>query len=283
MSESIKVAGIVLYNPDYDVLNKSISIIASQVDMVFLYCNSYIDANRLINQDFVLINDSESTNDGIAHALNVIMERALDIGASWCLFLDQDSIPPNDIISQYERYTSLPNAGILTSQVIDRRSQENEERGVVGDSIWEQVSLCITSGSYNNVFVWKQSGGFDENLFIDYVDWEYCARIRKRGYEIYKINSVVLDHELGRLEYYELFHHKIPSYNHNAFRKYFITRNSFIIHRAYPEVSEFKHPMLRTLKRLLIVVAFESDKKNKVKAVIRGIKDYKQIRGSVRG
>lgn len=42
-----------------------------------------------------------------------------------------------------------------------------------------EVKLAITSGSILNVTIAKQLGSFDENLFIDEVDSEFCYRAQK--------------------------------------------------------------------------------------------------------
>ena len=34
-------------------------------------------------------------------------------------------------------------------------------------------------------------GGFDETMFIDFVDFDFCYRLKKEGYEILQTPSVI--------------------------------------------------------------------------------------------
>jgi GT2 family glycosyltransferase len=63
----------------------------------------------------------------------------------------------------------------------------------------EYVDFCITSASCTNLNAWKNVGGFDEWLFIDLVDNDFCKRIIVSGYKILRINSLVLDQEFGKI------------------------------------------------------------------------------------
>ena len=53
----------------------------------------------------------------------------------------------------------------------------------------------IQSGAMHRLDILKQIGGYNEDLFIDFVDFEYCFRVRKAGYSIVYLNRVYLDHQ----------------------------------------------------------------------------------------
>ncbi len=273
----MKISGIVVYNPDYDRLIKNIDAIESQVDCLILYLNSDIDKDKLLKYKKIIYL-SEENNVGIARALNKIMEYAYSIGADWCLLLDQDTIVEENCIYKYERYINLYNACVLSPVVCD---DNDLERKLISSDEYVSIDMCITSGSYNNVKVWKSLGGVREEYFIDYVDWEYCARVRNNGYNVYLINDVSINHQLGKKEYHSLLWNKIFTYNHNAFRKYYITRNTIVSYRLFPLEPKFAHPYLRTIKRLMLTILFEDDKINKVKSILLGVinsrKMYKKI------
>ena len=40
-------------------------------------------------------------------------------------------------------------------------------------------------------------GGFDERLFVDWVDYEHCANVITHGYRILRVNRCVVDHWMG--------------------------------------------------------------------------------------
>lgn len=265
----MRVAGIVIYNPDIKRLLENINHILPQVDILFLIFNSNIDIN--LDYDLtskVKIVDNKS-NKGIAFALNQIINLADEVKAEWCLLLDQDSIVPDNIINAFENYTNKKNIGIICPKIIDFRTNvlQNTKKGI------RTIKLCITSGSYINIEICKKINGFRNDFFIDYVDWEYCARLNESGYSCLEVSNIILNHELGNVSYHNFLFGKIQTYNHNAFRKYYITKNSIIIHRLYPNYDEFKYPLLRTIKRMLIVIFYEKDKLNKITAMVKGIHD----------
>lgn len=266
------VVGIVIYNPEYDLLKKSITALFDQVDRIVLYLNSSFDKEIISGMDKVeTINDG--TNNGIATALNAIMEYAENLGCDWCLLMDQDSVVCSDFLRCYEKYISLKDAAIITPII----SEDNNAKSNAPMDGVDLIDMCITSGSYNNIDVWKKVGGFREEFFIDYVDWEYAARVRNAGYRIYRINEVSINHKLGNKEYHSLLGHRFFTYNHNAFRKYYITRNTIVSFKLFPNEDAFSHPYLRTIKRLLITVLYEDEKKEKIKSIIKGVRDSRTL------
>ena len=46
--------------------------------------------------------------------------------------------------------------------------------------------------------IFDKIGGFDEKLFIDGVDFDFCIRMRKAGYGILRSNNVYLLQEVGK-------------------------------------------------------------------------------------
>ena len=265
----MKVAGIVVYNPNYNRLIKNVNAIYQQVDIVIIFLNSDIEKNKLIEFTKIhYLNNGE--NVGVAKALNEIMGYADSIGAEWCLLLDQDTVVEEDCIEKYNKYLNLESAGLLAPIVHDDKDLENISGSVYS---FQEVGMCITSGSYNNVKIWKALGGFLEELFIDYVDCEYCTRLRNNGYKVYQINSVSINHQLGMKTYHFILWKRVFTYNHSAIRKYYITRNNIALHRLYPNESMFSYPYMRLCKRILYVIFFEINKLDKAKLMLKGVID----------
>lgn len=269
----MKIAGIVVYNPDYVRLHMNLEGILSQVDKIVIYRNSVIDTAKLVKNDKIIyLNDGN--NNGIGMALNAIMEYAYLSGAEWCLLLDQDSVVDRNLIANFEQFTGLYNAAVLSPVIHDDKDQEENSKDF---SDYSTIDMCITSGTYNNVRIWKEMDGFKEEFFIDYIDWEYCARTRSQGYKIYRINGVTLNHQLGEKTYHSFFGKRIFTYNHSAFRKYYITRNTIVSYKLFPLEAKFKNPYLRTVKRLILTILFEEDKWNKIRSIFRGVRDAQKL------
>ena len=187
-------AGVVLFNPDErteDCLNG----LLCQVKKVYVFDNSTKPSGIALPSEAVYLTEGE--NKGIAYALNRIMERAKADGYEWVLTMDQDSILPSGMVEDFEKHLDNPEIGIICPQVVDRRRAYMEVQQ--GDSA-EYINMCITSASCTSITAWERVGRFDEWLFIDLVDNEFCKRFVESGYKILQLKKWALDQEFGKIE-----------------------------------------------------------------------------------
>lgn len=170
--QEIKVlAGIVLYNPDSERLRENITAVHPQVDCVLLIDNgsdnkSYTEITKNHN-DLVIIQNKK--NQGIAYALNQICGYAYTHGYNWVLTLDQDSVATPGMVDTYKSIVD-DTIGILGCWIHDRGYQIDESWGIEHGTF--ETDWVITSAAFTNVKAWKDCGGFDNGMFIDYVDWD---------------------------------------------------------------------------------------------------------------
>lgn len=189
-------AGIVLFNSDDSIrLLACINSVLSQVEKVYIFDNSTINTDVGLSDNIVYV--TEHDNKGIAYALNHIMQMAKDDGYEWVITMDQDSILPEGMLIDFEkRIVDNEDIAIICPQVIDKRRvymQINEE------NTEEFIDMCITSASCTSISAWEKIGKFDEWLFIDLVDNEFCKRLIVSGYKILQLNKWVLDQEFGKI------------------------------------------------------------------------------------
>lgn len=273
-------AGIVLFNPDIKRLKENIDAVIVQCVHVYLVDNGSGNIDEVLellkeykkSKISVICN---AKNHGIAKALNQLASAAQKDGYEWLLTLDQDSVSPCNIIEEFEKYITYQDIGILCPVIYDRN--KGEEIKAKEGSI--EIDECITSGSLLNIKAWNKIGGFDENLFIDGVDFDICYRLKKNGYKILCIQSVVLLHELGHIEYHRFLFWRVLVKNHSAFRKYYIARNIIYIAKKRKSVLLVVKGLLQEIKMLGIVILYEEDKLNKSRCICRGI--YDGFRGKV--
>lgn len=267
-------AGIVSYNPDIKRLKENIEAIYRQVSKVLVFdngSNNIIDLKKLVstfNNVYLLRSDR---NIGIAAALNRLMQWGLDHEYTWMLSLDQDSVCKEDYVKRMLPYLSVEkNLGIVAPVIVDRNV------GIVGhnpNSNYSHVNTCITSGAFSKIDAWKIIGEYDESMFIDSVDFEFCYRMRKEGYEVIQVKNVHLLHEIGNCEKRRFLFWKIRVTGHSAFRKYYMARNNVY----YP----FKHHLwlrfirgnIRNVEMIGIVILYENNKKKKISSICKGWKD----------
>ena len=100
---------------------------------------------------------------------------------------------------------------------------------------FESVDRCIQSGALVSVAAWKYVNGFDEWMFIDFVDFDFCTRLKINNYNIYRCNNVTIDHQLGNREETRLAPLFRRLYKLTGIRalKYFTYRNVFSKNRVF--------------------------------------------------
>lgn len=210
-------AGIVLYNPsDLERFKIAFLSVVHQFERIYIFDNSTIRVKVPVLSSKVIYLTNHK-NMGISYALNKIMESADKDGYNWVVTMDQDTIVPPKMLSEYKKNISSDDIGILCPQVVDRRRIYMKPKTFPEV---EYVDFCITSGSCTSVNVWRKIGKFDENLFIDLVDNDFCKRVILSKYKILRLNNIILDQEFGDISPRSLksqkFWLKISSILHNV-------------------------------------------------------------------
>lgn len=288
MSKS-SAAGIVLYNPVIDRLRLNIEAVSTQVETVYLFDNGSFNKTEIESlitpyPNVTLI--SSNKNLGIATALNRILLEAESFGHQWLLTLDQDSVIAENTIPEFQKYITEDNTAIICPKVVDIR-RKNEKPPVTTDNT-TQVQFCITSGSYVNIAICRKIGGFDDWLFIGLVDNDFCKRVVLSGYRIVRVNSVVMDHELGNLKpsRFEKSYLRIGRFLHSELiqklsyqrevspmRLYYTARNLIYMSKKY---SLYKKQSNEAIKIFLILLSNLLRGRRKAllfKAIIKGVKE----------
>lgn len=264
-------AGIVLFNPDTERLKENISAIAPQVRDVILVDNgseNLTEITALTAEYSNITYVRNDKNEGIARALNQIVDKAEELGVSWVLTLDQDTVCQPDIIERYDAMVrrAKDNVAIITSKYRDRSVEV--DFGISGE--YEKVRFCITSGALNNIRCIKAVGGFDEKLFIDMVDYDICYALTGSGYKIVRMNYTGFLHEVGRSVTKKFFGKEIIIFNHSPLRKYYWVRNSIYLKRKYHlGLSADK----RIVNRFVQTLLYEDNKAAKLKSMLKGAVD----------
>ncbi len=273
-------AGIVLYNPDEQRLIQNITAILPQVSELYLIDNasassSWSQCLAEIAQDAKVITLRNETNKGIAVALNQMMRLGQARGMDWVLTLDQDSVCPPALISQMLPYAaSMTKAGIICPVIADRSF--GIERLPSPSEPVTLLKECITSASLTRVKAWEETGGFDDQLFIDAVDTDFCLTLQAHGWQIIQVNSIQLTHEIGhQATLHVLFGRKYIAFNHAPFRYYYMARNLVYLSRKHPGyLQPAPYRCIPTLlARMLVILCWEREEKlAKCRQIIRGFR-----------
>lgn len=277
------VAGITLFNPNLEILEKNITAIINQVDGVVCVDNGSnnwkeIEDKVLVKFPKVSIVKNEK-NMGIATALNQMFEYAKTVNGDWVLTLDQDSICPNNIIEEFKKHLDVPQIGSICPVISDRNYESKEL--VKYDEETTYIERCITSASLTPVSVWENVGGFLDELFIDFVDHDFCAKLIENGYKILRVNKVILDHEMGEGKTVSFMGAKITVLNHSEFRKYHMARNWIYYMKAHKNVINCTEERVKFIFFFVKTLLYEEKKLAKLKVMIKGVKDSKDLCKSV--
>lgn len=273
-------AGIVLYQPNIARLRENLDAICGQVSRVYLVDNASDNLEQvqtLLAEYTNCILIKKESNTGIAAALNTLMEAAGSDGYLWTLTLDDDSVCDENLVSRLAMYTDREKTGIVCAEACDDKIGSPSGNLAAKGEVRE-VEHCITAGSLTNFSVWRQVGGFDEKMFIDFVDVEYCTRLKRAGFQILQANGVFVHQEYGSISgSFSIFGKKFYLYNYSPVRVYYSVRNQIYYmrkHRGYISLRRWQLFLLGYIGKRLF---FEQDRWESMKAVVRGVKDGKKM------
>lgn len=246
-------AGIVTFNPDFNRLQKCFDSVISQVAYVIIADNNSSNIAQIIekysNNPRVYI-IKNSTNAGIAKALNQIFERAKELNFNWVYTLDQDTVTLDGTLENLGALRVLSNVGIICPKVVFNgtnlvHSTKQE---------YDYIEACMTSGSLTSIKAWEDVKGFDEWMFIDLVDNDFCMRLALLEYKVIRTSKAVMNHELGSQSKVRMpFNKNVLIFNHSHFRNYYYVRNSVYFIRKY-------HKRINVPKKVSILIYWEFKK-----------------------
>lgn len=220
---------VIAYNPDDEQIErmKNLSAIAPYL---IVADNSEQPAEPIEKSDWIEM----VGNKGVGAALNACAQRALEMGYDWLLTLDQDTEIDKETLDTYiEAFRKFDDKDFtaVAAPLLDDRDGKQESEGSVRD-----LDLVMTSCNLLNLHIWKDIGGFTEELFIDEVDHEYCLNARWHGYRVVRLLDARIRHYPGHLMTLETRHGPTLVSWHPPKRLFYIARNYWYIKRKYGKV-----------------------------------------------
>ena len=265
----MKIDGVVvLYNPENETLE---NIEKYRPFLEHLYV---VDNSTNVNEELVKkLQEHKNVkyislggNKGIAKALKVGLEEAKVSGADVCLTMDQDSIFPSERFDEIKEYLEK---NINDYAIIGLNfNSDSQEKGIV------DVKTLLTSGNFINMNDYKKIKGFNEDLFIDCVDFELNEQFDKINRKIGYINEISLIHKMGNPLPRRFLGIKVTALNHPPVRYYYRYRNAYYL---YKQNKKFYRSLVKKqfFSIKLKVILYEPNKREKFKMMRRGIKDAK--------
>ncbi len=230
-------------------------------------------------------------NVGLAAAQNRGLEIARVAAVDWVLLLDDDSVPAPDMVDRLlDGWAGLDDrdrVGLLSPRLSDaegtlkpyllasRNGWDLRRGSMVPGAVVRDGVFAIASGSLIRREVLDVVGPMAGPFFIDYVDIEFCLRLRRAGFEIVGIGDAVLDHRLGEFHETEVLGRRVALNTHAAWRRRMIHRNRVRVWRRYlGDVPAWvAWDVVAALYDIWKAAAYETDKRAKLSAILGGLRD----------
>jgi rhamnosyltransferase len=275
-------AVVVTHNPTSD-FEQNVRALVPQIDELVVVDNQSSPAIRQFIGKVASAYDTKTIwgqqNLGIASALNAGIDLALASGeCRWILLLDQDShVPPDFVATMLDAYEACPFkdevALIGANYQLVLRTLQPPTAG--GKAPIKEVKTLMTSGTLAKRTVFSDCGKFDESFFMDYVDHEFCFRVRCHGLRIIQAQNAILQHRLGSPTSHRIFGRPFITANYSPIRRYHQARNRLIFYRRYfySDARWIVCDCFRWFREILKVVVVEPDRRNKLASIARGVRD----------
>lgn len=270
----------VLYQPDMEVV-ENIKSYANEIEKIFLYDNSENVKVEVVEKLLNLPNVeyvSRRENMGLPVVFNEAAEAARKQGFDWMITFDQDSMAEKGMVSAMREYADSA-ACRRDTAVIAPVVNEIDNRRETQDIYSTYCDKVIQSGAMHHLAIMEKVGGYDENMFIDEVDNEYCARCIVQGYKIIKLNNALLMHnqqdaavEKKFVEGTTVFINKF-----SPDRYYYRYRNALYCHDLYKETYPlYGLDCLNTIRKMKLQLEYDVDREDNRRAVEQAIDDYRK-------
>lgn len=243
-----KLMGVViLYHPDTNALMEHLHSYLSVVDHLVLLDNSESPSSELAE---ILSKDASNKiqyqyfgeNRGIAERLNQAIEIAQSKGYRYLLTMDQDTgFQPGQMIQYWQKVQENQ-----LDKVVQYGANCQPDFTPIS-SLPQQTNNLITSGTILDLSHIDQIGGFDQALFIDFVDTEFSFRVVEKGYRNLLFADIVLQHRIGYLKMGRSIKNLKSSARilHAPIRVYYILRNGLYL--------LFRSPFVKGENRKLLI------------------------------
>jgi rhamnosyltransferase len=275
LKENSVCAVVVTFYPGPD-LTTNLDLLSRQVDHIVVVDNgSRMETLSLfdfLKEQLGCTILRNGTNLGIAAALNRGCRFAAEHDFTWTITFDQDStVTENFSQALLTDAACVKNLGMISPRYVDRDSGRVIPLPKTSSG---KLITTLTSGSLFRTETYLNAGPFNESLFIDCVDIEYCLRLRSMKLSIIESEGAVLLHSLGKTTFHKILGKKLPTTNHSPSRRYYMTRNSLYVSFKYPgETSWIRHNRLSALTDVFKILFFEKQKLAKFRFMLKGIVD----------
>lgn len=263
---------IVAFNSDINRLKRLNSLLNDQGEIIIVDNSTVVDVQEEIRSLCIserIIYIPLNGNKGIAAAQNKGIDWARKRGFEDVLLMDDDSVPDSYLIFNLmnQRRTAIGQYCVISARPI---SDHGKDLGNVRANN-SQMTPCqemMSSGTLIPMEIINLVGPFNEDLFIDCVDFEWGWRALKKGVHIYISNKTFIQHKLGDGEFCFV---NVPV----PVRQYYQIRNSLkmIFTMGVPLNWRIKYFFILPAK-IIVSLLFMNERPKRFKYIFLGIRDF---------
>jgi rhamnosyltransferase len=151
-----------------------------------------------------LVQDGQ--NKGLGKALNQGITVAIEAGASLVALFDQDSSPSELLLRHMLRLHDLVAKDAIVPVCIGPQHLDDKHPALAGPQhgqaspggdMLQPVTCLATSGMLFRPGQLPSDGSFTEEFFLDFVDFDWCWRLRSQGWRFFRAIGATMPHRLG--------------------------------------------------------------------------------------
>lgn len=273
---------IVTYNPNWLAVNSLCDQLSASMVTTVVVDNSEVDVNGVTIPPVNCKLLSLRKNEGIATAQNKGIDYCIEQGADIIVFFDQDSVISDSFISKLIAPIITNNESIVAPTFIDAEkgffypivsiSRFGLRTKITPDkhSPAFYTNTAISSGTAVRTTVFSIVGKMQDDLFIDYVDTEWCLRCHYAGIKVLILPDNQMIHSIGDKSF-NILGFTVPV--HSAYRRYYRVRNSFELLRLkhIPILLGIREIIFSIIHQTLLVLTQQGKRKEYIKYGLIGV------------
>ncbi|MFT5211795.1 MAG: rhamnosyltransferase [Flavobacterium sp.] len=286
--KDISVTAImVTYTPDIEHLGRLIRMIKDTCnDIIVIDNGSPGEPLKQLDDLKNLVKINLQSNTGIGFAQNHAIKIAKQNVCTHIILFDQDSLPEEGMLEallQFEQklLDEGESVAAVGPQLIEEFSQVKIPFITFKSGIKRRITTDIddlrvdcfsllSSGTLIRIEVLQEVGDMNAALFLEYVDVEWGARARSKGFYSFGTSSATLRHNLGDRRIHLFGNISLPL--HPPVRHYYAMRNAVFMQRQryvplYWKLNDF----VRSLVGFALYASFNKPRIQQLKFMSLGI------------
>lgn len=285
-------ACVVCFRASPAAMQALVDSLSPQVERIVLADNAAHESaalQRLAGERVIYL--PMEANLGTGAAMNLAWRLALEAGADGVISFDQDSHPGAGMVAQLSRTLAAASdtshlaavgpswrdarTGKSMRILLPLRWTRRHAMPAAGDVV--EADHVITSGCLIPAQAWREVGPYNEALFLDYVDIEWCLRARSLGWRVAIDTGCVMAHSIGD-RVFTMGGRSLMV--HAPVRNYLLVRNHMLLWRLPGLAKSWLFSDLRqVMGKLAGSLVLMPARLARLKWIVRGVRDGWRGRG----